>query len=572
MVTKINLMRLCGKGDSAGGSGMPSLGGGGGGGVVAMVGVNVIGANVQSGNRIINTSRGPQITGAVFQGGGMIYNLKPKGVRKINQMASLIGNEIQRGRTTINQAGNTYNQISGNRRTRINQNGQNLSFIQGGKNVRMNYAGQSSSYISGDVRRLRANGESNFHTANLRINGISKAQSMFVQNFVAPKGMAARLQKSMSSGNNYQPNIFELPVGENGRKIKAIRSGSNVINYNDVNLQKVDAYALKKDTYFTNKNDNVVVLGLKKIFMDPNNANLNSNQKVRLYNLDKIRNRESAVALSNGNYFENDGQIDNDILNRAVVEINNKTGINNREMRNLDARIAKVANQMGMQSKSNARIEAAERANQKMNLYKANRGSLDNLLKDTNKNAGSNFNTYVDENFKKDSRRHLTESQMKDIEKRATEIIEKRKDIPLEEKEKAFEEQKEKLVNEKQTEAAAELVKEKILENKDVAVAVLGEENAKELEKMMKENKSEQSKILAKELINQELKEDEEFIKEHPEFKDLSSGEIRMKKEENKIRKYVTAATMQVYAEREKEQNSQDRNQSNIYVPRQMQG
>ena len=558
--------------NNAGMGGTPS----GGVGVNVLIGANLIGASLQSCKIIVNTSRGPHITGAVFQGGGMIYNLKSKGGKNVSQMASMIGNEFRRGRATINQAGRANNQIVGNKKAMIAQTGSNANVIGNNKRVRMYYNGNTENNFSGGVKRFKSN-NGNFRTSNLKINGISRAQSMYVKNFMAPKGTIARLQKA-SNENYYQPNmLYEPKSGE--RRIMGVRSGSNVIvNYNDVNLQNIDAYALKKDTYLMNRNDSTVMLGLKKVFMDPKNANLNFDQKMRLYNLNNVKNKESAVALSSGNYFENDGQIDNEMLNRAVVEINNNTQLSNKEIRTLDERIAKVANQMGVQSNINKRIAAAQRANQRMDLYKANKSSLDGLLNDKGKTAGSNLRTYVGENFMKEGKRHLTESEMKEIEKKATEIIEKRKDIPLEEKEreKALNEVKEELTNEKQMDNMSEIVKEQVLGNMDVATEVLGEENAKELEKMMKENKSKQSKILAKEIISQEIKEDEDFVKEHPEYKELSSNEIHIKKKEEQARQYVAAAAMQIYAENEKRNKgvaqNNNNNQTYIYMPRQMQG
>ena len=69
---------------------------------------------------------------------------------------------------------------------------------------------------------------------------------------------------------------------------------------------------------------------------------------------------------------------------------------------------------------------------------------------------------------------------------------------------------------------------------------------------------------------------DEDFVKEHPEYKELSSNEIHIKKKEEQARQYVAAAAMQIYAENEKRNKgvaqNNNNNQTYIYMPRQMQG
>ena len=121
---------------SAAGMGMPAMGGGMG--VTAVVGlVNGIGGVFQNGNVMNKFAARRQIMGPVFQGGGMIYNVKSKGARRLTQNANNILNATNRGRVRMTQGQGVRNAIS-----------------QGRVNIKP--TGAAYNYIYGDVNGIKS--------------------------------------------------------------------------------------------------------------------------------------------------------------------------------------------------------------------------------------------------------------------------------------------------------------------------------------------------------------------------------------------------------------------------------
>ena len=243
---------------SAAGMGMPAMGGGMG--ATAVVGlVNGIGGVFQNGNVMNKFAARRQIMGPVFQGGGMIYNVKSKGARRLTQNANNILNATNRGRLRMTQGQGVRNAIS-----------------QGRVNIKP--TGAAYNYIYGDVNGIKSR-IGNIRTRDLRIKGPSKPKSLFVRNLYAPKAKRLKIQELTNNGymGKGKVNLVNQLPGEtagngkrilrlgNNRVVPALAAGNNInVNLNDVNLSKQNGYNLQRQHYMVNKssNDYVTMIGM----------------------------------------------------------------------------------------------------------------------------------------------------------------------------------------------------------------------------------------------------------------------------------------------------------------------
>lgn len=538
---------------------------GGGVSATAVIGVvNGIGAVVQSGGLVNNNfvSR-RQRTGAVIQGASAIQNIRLKGSKKL----------IQRGNNFLN--------VSNGGKTRMNQGNGVRNAIQGKVNIRP--AGIATNYINGGVKSIKSR-LGNIATPNLQIKGISKAQSLMVKNFYAPKGLKLRL-KQMNEGigtvapNYYLPERNENAEKSNNKRRLRLMSGPKVadinnigVNLNDINLQKKDEYNLQQMRYLLNKNsaNYAAMVNMSKIMMNPKNQKLTTVQRNKLYNL----NRVSTVERKEGTYNRDD-------MFRQLVS--NVPQMTSNDMR----RVANEANRLGEQRKRVREQAASKVADEKFDINKENMEALNNILKNTSNNSAANLQGFIAENFKEELTSDLSEEKIKNIEKQARENISKREDIPLEKKEEEYEKEKEKLMEkekDERTKVVEDMLKDRILEDKDEAKAILGDEAAEELQKEKKSIVEKKEKIKIKENIGHNLKDYMDFKKKHPEYNGMEPAVIYKAKKEEEMKEDLQTAIGKLYSRKGKGQiNSygQDtnkkrnlqteenplQNQNRIYVP-----
>lgn len=552
-------------------TGMPSLGGGGLG-VTAVVGlVNGIGGVVQNGNVMNKFAARRQIMGPVYQGAGMIYNVKSKGARRLTQNANNILNATNRGRVRMTQGDGVRNAIS-----------------QGRINIKP--SGAANNYIYGEVKGIKSR-IGNIRTRDLRIKGASKPKSLFVKNLYAPKAKRLKIQELNNNGfigkGKFNMVSGELPeaYGNGKRRLRApgavpgIMGENNIrVNLNDINLSKQNGYNLQNQRYSINKssNDYITMIGMKNIAADARNQGLNTNQRGKLYNLTRV-NEERRIASGNSNDI---GGYDRTELFRQLVST--VPGMSTKDMR----KVASEANRLREQRKMNQQLLANQMADRKMDMNKENMNALNNLLKDTSGSASAHFHNFIEENFKDEIERELSPDEVKAIEEQARENINNRNDIPLEQKEEEYEKEKTKLLGEKErenSEVIEELLKERIVDNPEDAESVLGEEGAKALNEQLNNIKDERDRSVVKELIRQDLKANANYAKNHPEYNRARYDEIYKARQHDEMQQDIETAVGQLYSQRKQGDNEQyiknlnantpqpQAGNSNVFIPRQIQ-
>ena len=480
--------------------GVPATGAPAGGGVGGMIGlVNVVGAMVQNGNSHNVFGARRQITGAVFQGGNMIYNqYRAKGNKKLSQRAGSIANYSAGGRQTMKQGQRNYNVIS-----------------QG--KVRMRSLGRSVNYINGGIKKAKF-GRNNIYTPNVHIRGISSAQNLIAHNLYAPKGTKAKIIQ-LANGGNTLGNGYMLYGGGYAGNQPNVR-----LKLNDVNLQRRNEYSMQNKHFYVNKNS----VNMSRFLRDPRNKDLSREQMAKLYKLTKI---------DSSNRYEH---TDTDDLLREVV-----SSFPDFDTRNM-ALIAREARKLSAQRKRNQQLNAMESANRKVDEKKKGMEALNELLKDTSgANVGSHFQNFIDENFKEEINHDLSEEKMKKIMAEARENISKREDIPLEQKEAELEKEKERIVEELQKRnrsASEEFLKDRILDNPEEAKSVLGEDGAKMLQKQLNNIKDEKDKVYMKELLKQDMDDYSEYVNKHPELKDVNHSDLYKAKMQEELKQDIQTA------------------------------
>lgn len=513
---------------------------GGGVGATAVVGlVNVVGGVLQNGVNFNTFAAKRQITGAIFQGGSMIYNTKMKGTKLLDQSGSNIINSTNRGRVIMNQRGKTATAISQGR-------------------VNITPRGKSSNYIYGNVKRVKM-GQGSLHTQGLQIRGLSRVQSMFVKHFTAPKGTKVRLQQfinndPMGSQFGLNPGMEQIGLnsGRGRRRLHTnkvqgrLNSGAGQyigINLNDINLQRNTGYQLEQQHFHLNTNKIETMIGLRNVYMDPNNRGLSGQERFKVYTLNRLQESDRLISSGDDRYTAERRNRDYQDLFREVAKL---PGLNDERMRNVAIR----ANQLAERRRLGQELIARNMTNDRMNLNTEDRKALDNLLKDTSGSVYAQFNKFIEENFANDNIHSLSEEEMKEIEQKAKEILKDREDMSLEEKEAEYEKIKEKLEQEKlesNLEAVEEMVKDQVLSNPDGAREILGEEGVKILQKQMDENKKRKEDKYQQILRNNSKKADDEFRDQHPELKTANSYEVHKARMQEVYKKDVYQAANELY-------------------------
>lgn len=547
--------------------GMPAMGGGG---VTAVVGlINGIGGVFQNGNVMNKFAARRQIIGPVFQGGGMIYNSKLKGARKLSQTANNILNSTNRGKVTMNQGQGTRNAIAQGR-------------------VNINSKGATNNYIYGEVKGIKSR-IGNIITRDLRIKGASKPKSLFVKNLYAPKAKRLKIQELNNGGylsdgqGVYTVGVLPELQG-NRRRLRAARytpalqEGNNIkVKLNDISLQKNNGYNLHNQRYLVNKssNDYVTMIGMTGIARDSRNQGLNTNQKAKLYTLTRV-NEERRIGLGN-NSDKNVGYDSNELFRQLVSTV---PEMNTKDMR----KVANEANRLREERNRNQQLIANQMANERIDMNKESMNALNNLLKDTSGSASTHFHNFIEENFKDEIERELTPDEVKEIEQQARENINKRNDIPLEQKEEEYEKEKAKLLAEKETDNSSvieELLKERIIDHPDDAESVLGKEGANALQEQLNNIKDERDRAVVQEIIKQNFRANEKFVKKHSEYNKAKFEEIYKARQHEEMQQDIETAIGNLYSQRTTSSKNQygkninnpqpQVNRSTVFVPRQVQ-
>ena len=544
-----------------GGAPAPSMGGGVG--VTAVVGlVNGIGAVVQNGNVMNKFAAKRQLMGPVFQGGGMIYNVKPRGVKRLNQTANNMLNAVNRGRVTMKQGAGNRNAIASARRATIRS------------------GGMANNYIYGDVRRIRSR-LGNIRTRNLQIKGPSRPKSLFVSRLYAPKAKRIRIQEMANGGYigaAANSRVGYLEDGHRRRRrlrspyaLAALNPGNNInVRLNDVNLQKHNDYNLQRQHLALNKssNDYLTMVGMSSIVRDPRNQGLSTEQMAKLYTLTRV---------SEGKRSSNGGYESNELFRQLVSTV---PQLSTKDMR----KVASDANRLKEARDRNRAALADRLANEKVDINKESMSALNNLLKDTSGTASAHFHNFIEENFKDEINRELSEEEVKEIEQKARENISKREDIPLEQKEEEFEKEKEKLIQgkkEENTEVIEAIVRERILANPDEAESILGKEGSAALKEQIGSIKEKRDQVAAQEIIRQELSDHSKYLSKHPEQKSASYYDVYKARQQEEMRQDIVTVSGNLYAgdngnrgghslnSRAGNNNPQPKNQG-VFVPRQL--
>lgn len=572
-------------------AGVPAVGDGGGFGVTAVVGlVNGIGGIIQSGNVMNKFAARRQITGPVFQGGGMIYNLKSKGARGVIQNANNMINSSRRMSRLEQNANNILN-ATNRGRIRMNQGAGARNAISQGR-VSLKAKGAASNYIYGDVKGIRSR-IGNITTRDLRIKGASKPKSLFVRNLYAPKAKRLKIQELTNNGYMGKGKvnmINQLPVETTGKGKKILRlsnsgvvpalaAGNNIsVNLNDVNLTKQNGYNLQKQHYMVNKssNDYVTMIGMGGIARDSRNNGLSTEQKAKLYSLTRVNEERK---ISSGNSSSSVGYDKTELFRQLVQTV---PEMNTKDMR----KVASEANRLSEERKKNQQLIANQMANERIDMNKESMNAINDLLKDTSGTTSTRFHNFIEENFKDEIERELTPDEVKEIENQAKENISKRNDIPLEQKEEEYEKEKAKLLGEKESENSEvieQLLKERIVDHPEDAESILGKEGASALQEQLNNIKDERDRAVVQEIIKQNFKDNARFVKKHPEYSKERFEKIYKARQHEEMKQDIETAVGKLYSQSNKSSKNEygknfgannpqpQGNSTTVFVPRQVQ-
>ena len=576
-------------------AGVPSVGGGGGIGVTAVVGlVNGIGGIIQNGNVMNKFAARRQIMGAVFQGGGMIYNLKSKGARRVTQNANNMINSSRKMNKLEQNANNILN-ATNRGRIRMNQGEGARNAISQGR-VRIKSTGAASNYIYGDVKGIRSR-IGNITTRDLRIKGASKPKSLFVRNLYAPKAKRLKIQELTNNGYmgkgkvnfiNNNPTLPEQQVKNTKRTLKlvnnrpvvpALTTGNNInVKLNDINLTKQNGYSLQKQHYMINRNSNgyVTMIGMSNIARDSKNNGLSTDQKAKLYSLTRVNEERTVVS---GDTSSSQGYNKTELYRQLVQTV---PEMNTKDMR----KVASEANRLSEERKKNQQLIANQMANEKIDMNKESMNAINNLLKDTSGTTSTRFHNFIEENFKDEIERELTPDEVKEIENQAKENISKRNDIPLEQKEEEYEKEKAKLLGEKESENSEvieQLLKERIVDHPEDAESILGKEGATALQEQLDNIKDKRDRAVVQELIKQNFKDNARFVKKHPEYSKERFEKIYKARQHEEMKQDIETAVGKLYSQSNKSSKNEygknfgannpqpQGNSTTVFVPRQVQ-
>lgn len=569
---RIPMMRGVDNGNINGG--VPATQSAAGMGATAVIGlVNGIGGVFQNGNVMNKFAARRQIMGPVFQGGGMIYNVKSKGARRLTQNANNILNATNRGRLRMTQGQGVRNAIS-----------------QGRVNIKP--TGAAYNYIYGDVNGIKSR-IGNIRTRDLRIKGPSKPKSLFVRNLYAPKAKRLKIQELTNNGymGKGKVNLVNQLPGEtagngkrilrlgNNRVVPSLASGNNInVNLNDVNLSKQNGYNLQRQHYMVNKssNDYVTMIGMGGIARDSRNNGLSTEQKAKLYSLTRV---SETRRIGSGNEGSSEGYDKTELFRQLVQTV---PEMNTNDMR----KVASEANRLSEERKRNQQLIANQMANERVDMNKESMSALNNLLKDTSGSASTHFHNFIEENFKDEIERELSPDEVKEIEEQARENINKRNDIPLEQKEEEYEKEKAKLLGDKESENSEvieQLLKERIVDHPEDAGSVLGKEGAAALQEQLENIKDKRDRAVVEEIIKQNFKANASYVKKHPEYNKSRFEEIYKARQHDEMKQDIETAVGKLYSQRTtsskneygknlEANNPQPQvNRSTVFVPRQVQ-
>ena len=595
--TSIPMMRGVDNGNINGGvpatqtAGVPAVGGGGGFGVTAVVGlVNGIGGIIQSGNVMNKFAARRQITGPVFQGGGMIYNLKSKGARGVIQNANNMINSSRRMSRLEQNANNILN-ATNRGRIRMNQGAGARNAISQGR-VSLKAKGAANNYIYGDVKGIKSR-IGNITTRDLRIKGASKPKSLFVRNLYAPKAKRLKIQELTNNGYMGKGKvnmINQLPVETTGKGKKILRlsnsgvvpalaAGNNIsVNLNDVNLTKQNGYNLQKQHYMVNKssNDYVTMIGMGGIARDSRNNGLSTEQKAKLYSLTRVNEERK---ISSGDSSSSVGYDKTELFRQLVQTV---PEMNTKDMR----KVASEANRLSEERKKNQQLIANQMANERIDMNKESMNAINDLLKDTSGTTSTRFHNFIEENFKDEIERELTPDEIKEIEEQARENISKRNDLSLEQKEEEYEKEKAKLLGEKESENSEvieQLLKERIVDHPEDAESILGKEGASALQEQLNNIKDERDRAVVQEIIKQNFKDNARFVKKHPEYSKERFEKIYKARQHEEMKQDIETAVGKLYSQSNKSSKNEygknfgannpqpQGNSTTVFVPRQVQ-
>lgn len=571
--------------------GVPAVGGGGGFGATAVVGlVNGIGGIIQSGNVMNKFAARRQIMGPVFQGGGMIYNLKSKGARGVIQNANNMINSSRRMSRLEQNANNILN-ATNRGRIRMNQGAGARNAISQGR-VSLKAKGAASNYIYGDVKGIRSR-IGNITTRDLRIKGASKPKSLFVRNLYAPKAKRLKIQELTNNGYMGKGKvnmINQLPVETTGKGKKILRlsnsgvvpalaAGNNIsVNLNDVNLTKQNGYNLQKQHYMVNKssNDYVTMIGMGGIARDSRNNGLSTEQKAKLYSLTRVNEERK---ISSGNSSSSVGYDKTELFRQLVQTV---PEMNTKDMR----KVASEANRLSEERKKNQQLIANQMANERIDMNKESMNAINDLLKDTSGTTSTRFHNFIEENFKDEIERELTPDEIKEIEDQARENISKRNNLSLEQKEEEYEKEKAKLLGEKESENSEvieQLLKERIVDHPEDAESILGKEGASALQEQLNNIKDERDRAVVQEIIKQNFKDNARFVKKHPEYSKERFEKIYKARQHEEMKQDIETAVGKLYSQSNKSSKNEygknfgannpqpQGNSKTVFVPRQVQ-
>lgn len=520
---------------------------------VPATGVGVPAVGIVQAGAIANVTGAQRIRGPLMQT-GLVYNRQLGNVLTLNQLSQLstnmtgrTGNVNQMAQNMLNSTGRSgnVNQMSQNmlnstqRLGNVNQMAQNTlnsanrigRISSQGKTTilrpqgRINYMQRGKSNIYGNVNRARlSNGT--VRTDHLQIKGYSKVETIVAKTFTDPSGKMSALRTGSDRYFliNNRPNIG--------------------MTLNDAFIQRNRQYNLQSERYFLNQDQQLTMLGLKNVYMDPRNSGLNSSQKFKLYALNRITESDRLLASGSDNYMRDRDAERPDYENwyRSALESLPNMSVNDiRETVRRAKELKEIARRQNQ-------MLAAGRADMRMNLRNENESSLDNLLKETS-SISRDFNNYVDNRFQDDEIHSLSDNEVQEIEKQARENIQAREDISLDDKEKEYQKELENLreeKKEKKLEEARKIVKDEILDNPDAAKEILGEEATEELKKEFAKNRKKKDSIYEQILKRQEQAKDENFVKRYPEYKNSSSYERHKARVEEERKNYIRKAAGQV--------------------------
>lgn len=362
---------------------------------------------------------------------------------------------------------------------------------------------------------------------NIKQERLDRRRQIFMQNNMSSEGVNA--DPMLVSQNNVAVVLNEARI-INGYKIEE-----------------------QKHTYLSaNPNSSVTIVGLKQVYLNPENHDLKYEEKVKLYVLDRIYKTEQIIAggldnttpysIESGSTTSNNYEEVFSLIVREVPELNPP------EM----MEVAKMVEQMRYGRIRTDQLLARTLTDSKMNLKEADKTSLDTLLEQTS-TVANNFNAYIEDNFKDDNIHTLSEAELEEIKQKAKENVEKREDISLEDKERELEEEIQKLEEEKKEKyrkEAEDRVKEEILQDPEQAKRVLGEEGAELLKEERSNNRKKQDDYYTQILKrNSDNKDDKFRIQNIDEYEAANRFEVHEDRVKSETREDIRKAARELYGD-----------------------